>query len=128
MAAHAQQRVRLAENPLSSEFTRFFIAHRDDLAANPPQSAAITVDYPREGTLFPSDIIPPLFQWRDLSPGVAVWRAEVTFRSHGPKIRLWSDGAKMQIGPLDDALTGYVSPRRRKRADAYHRQAQRRLF
>ena len=70
----------------------------------------ITVDYPADRTLFPPDIIPPLFQWRDSAVAATVWRIQVNFASHGPKIDLWSSGEKVQIGELDATLVGYVPP------------------
>lgn len=84
--------------------------HRDDLATNPASEAAITVDYPSRNSLFPPDMISPLFQWRDANPAATVWRVEVLFSEHGPKIREWSAGEKMAIGPVDDSLVGYVPP------------------
>jgi tetratricopeptide (TPR) repeat protein len=71
---------------------------------------AITVDYPSNQTLFPPDIIPPLFQWRDSSAEATVWRIEVHFAKKGPKIQIWSPGEKMQIGEIDHTLVGYVPP------------------
>lgn len=94
----------------SAEFRTFLHAHRAQIDAAVPQSTGITVDYPRENSIFPSDIIPPLFQWRDATPDATVWRIEVAFGERGPKIREWSDGAKMQVGAIDDSLVGYVPP------------------
>src|SRR6185437_3991832 len=54
--------------------------------------------------------IAPLFQWRDRSPNAEVWRIEVRFKEHGPRIALWSAGEKMQIGKVDETLVGYVVP------------------
>src|SRR5450759_2001197 len=39
--------------------------------------AAITVDYPEEGTLFPPEITPPTFLWRDSSGTAAMWRIRI---------------------------------------------------
>ena len=89
------------------------IAGKIPMAPASPEAslnAAITVDYPREGSVFPPDITPPLFQWRDASTEAMVWRIEVEFAEHGPRISLWSLGEKMQIGELDTSLAGYVPP------------------
>lgn len=72
--------------------------------------SGIIVDYPSPGSLFPPDIIAPLFQWRDSSAGATVWRVQVHFGEQGPHIDVWSAGEKMQIGELDESLTGYVPP------------------
>jgi tetratricopeptide (TPR) repeat protein len=107
LAAHGQRSARVPLNPAVAAFTRFLALHRDDLAATP---SGITVDYPSEGSLFSPDIVPPLFQWRDASGVATVWRVEVVFGERGPKIREWPAGDKMQIGPVDDSLVGYVPP------------------
>lgn len=70
----------------------------------------IIVDYPSPGSLFPPDIIPPLFQWRDGSAAATVWHIEVRFAEPAPRIALWSDGEKMQVGELDNSLVGFVPP------------------
>ncbi len=110
LGATAQQTTRVPMTPAVAAFSRFLAANHDALAADVPQTTGITVDYPREGSLFPVDMIPPLFQWRDAGADAHLWRVEVQFAEHGPKIREWSDGAKMQIGPVDDSLTGFVPP------------------
>jgi tetratricopeptide (TPR) repeat protein len=110
LGATAQQSTRVPMTPAVAAFTRFLGSHHDALESTVPQTSGIMVDYPREGSLFPSDMIPPLFQWRDATADATLWRVDVQFAEHGPKIREWSDGAKMQIGPVDDSLTGFVPP------------------
>ena len=46
--------------------------------------ANITVDYPSQGSLFPPDIIAPLFQWRDTAEKATIWRIEVRFAEDAP--------------------------------------------
>jgi len=79
-------------------------------APRPSASAAITVDYPRQGSIFPPDFIPPLFQWRDNSRTATVWRIQVHFGERAPTVEFWSAGEKMQIGELDNSLVGFVPP------------------
>jgi Flp pilus assembly protein TadD len=110
LAAYGQQGTRVAGAPAVAEFTQFLGEHRAELTAEIPQGAGITVEYPREGSLFPVDMVAPLFQWRDAHPDATVWRVEVAFRERGPKIREWSTGEKMRVGAVDDALVGYVPP------------------
>jgi tetratricopeptide (TPR) repeat protein len=80
-----------------------------DTAAAAAQSA-LTIDLPVNGTIYPPDIIPPQFAWRDDNPAATVWRIEVVFGEHARSIKAWSNGEKMQIGPLDTGLVGYVPP------------------
>ncbi|HSY01156.1 MAG TPA: tetratricopeptide repeat protein [Acidobacteriaceae bacterium] len=110
LGATAQQSTRVPMTPVVAVFTRFLGSHRDALESAEPQTSGITVDSPREGSLYPIDIIPPLFQWRDASGDATIWRVEVQFGERAPKIREWSDGAKMQAGPIDASLTGFVPP------------------
>ncbi len=109
LAAYGKDRARIG-SPAVAGFTRFLVEHRAELASEIPQSAEITVEYPREGSLFPQDMVAPLFQWRDANANATVWRVEVAFRERGPKIREWSAGEKMRVGPIDDSLAGYVPP------------------
>src|SRR6185437_7544977 len=94
-------------------------------ASNSAQAGAhdlspITLDYPSNNTLFPPDIIPPLFQWRDSVNGATAWRIQVNFVGRGPKIDVWSSGEKMRIGELDTALVGYVPPELTPEQQAAH--------
>ena len=84
------------------------------LAAGIPGSAgtpsAIAVDYPEEGSVFPRDISPPTFHWRDASPEAASWLIEIVFAEHGPHIKVWSAGEKLQVGEIDTDLPNFVMP------------------
>ena len=81
------------------------------LAAQPP-AAPITIDYPVKDAIFPPDIAPPTFLWRDPAPGVTSWRIEVTFRDHAPRITVKSRGERMSIGEIDErcAKAGATPP------------------
>ena len=63
--------------------------------------AAITIDYPSEGSIFPPEIYPPTFQWRDAAERASVWRVEVTFTDGSAAIRANSAGAPLQISEID---------------------------
>jgi Flp pilus assembly protein TadD len=71
--------------------------------------SALTIDVPVNGTIYPPEIIPPQFAWRDSTPAT-VWRIEVVFGEHARSIKAWSNGELMQIGPLDTGIEGYVPP------------------
>jgi len=73
------------------------------LAAQP---AAITIDYPREGSVFPPDIAAPTFIWRDSTETATSWVIEVEFRGGGPPIRLQSRGDRLRIGEIDPRAAG----------------------
>jgi Flp pilus assembly protein TadD len=69
------------------------------LPANQP--AKITVDYPLEGSVFPPEITPPTFLWRDASESANRWVVEVSFKDHPNAIRVESLGEHMQMGEID---------------------------
>jgi tetratricopeptide (TPR) repeat protein len=81
-------------------------ADAPDASAKP----SLTIDVPVNGAIYPPDIIPPQFAWRDSNPAVTVWRIQVVFGEHARAISAWSNGEKMQVGELDTSLTGYVPP------------------
>src|SRR5271157_1916728 len=68
-------------------------------APNPP--AAIMIDYPEEGSIFPPEITPPTFLWRDSGKGVAFWRIDVSFGGGAATIHATSKGERMRIGRMD---------------------------
>jgi tetratricopeptide (TPR) repeat protein len=70
----------------------------------------MVIDVPINGTIYPPDLTPPQFAWRDNNPAATVWSIEILFGEKGRPIQAWSAGEKMQIGPLDETLTGYVPP------------------
>jgi tetratricopeptide (TPR) repeat protein len=70
----------------------------------------ITIDVPVNGTIYPPDLIPPQFAWRDGNPAATVWRIEIVFGEKARRIEVWTGGEKMQVGPVDESLVGYVPP------------------
>jgi tetratricopeptide (TPR) repeat protein len=75
-----------------------------------PAVQPISVEYPSDGSLFPPDMIAPLFQWRDPDPAATVWKIEITFADHSHGMQFWSTGELMKLGELDTSLSGYVAP------------------
>ena len=68
------------------------------LAAAP---AAITVDYPEDGAIFPPEITPPAFLWRDADKTAIEWRIAVSFGDGSPAIHTVSRGPRMRLGKSD---------------------------
>lgn len=73
-------------------------------------SLDITIDNPVNGTIYPPDLIPPQFAWRDRNPAATIWRIEILFGEKTRQIRIWAAGEKMQVGPVDESLVGYIPP------------------
>lgn len=76
-------------------------------AAGPEQDAAtiakasITVDYPQDSSIFPLDMIAPIFLWRDGDPAARSWRIEVKFADRAKGLRVVSAGEGIKIGEID---------------------------
>jgi tetratricopeptide (TPR) repeat protein len=62
---------------------------------------AITVDYPKNDSIFPPEIAPPTFLWRDANTFAKSWRIDVTFADGSKPIRVESRGEGMKIGEID---------------------------
>jgi len=67
----------------------------------PNHLAAITVDYPAEGSVFPPEITPPTFLWRDTDASATSWAIDITFPDHARGIRVKASGDRMHIGEID---------------------------
>jgi len=63
--------------------------------------ATITIDYPLEGSIFPPEITPSAFIWRDGAEHTTRWRIDVAFGDGSPKISVESRGEPMRIGEID---------------------------
>jgi Flp pilus assembly protein TadD len=63
--------------------------------------ASITVDYPAEGSVFPPEITPPTFLWRDAAANTTAWAIDIRFADHARSIRVKSSGEGMHIGEID---------------------------
>ena len=63
--------------------------------------ASLTIDYPEAGSIFPPEITPPTFLWRDPSTSPTRWKVEVTFANGAAPIRAIARGERMRIGRID---------------------------
>ena len=64
----------------------------------------ITVDYPPNHAVFPSDFAPPTFIWRD--PAADRWIITVRFATGGEALRLAVAGKPLHIGEIDSRAIG----------------------
>jgi Flp pilus assembly protein TadD len=81
-------------------------------AGRKPQAplAPIRIDFPEPDSIFPPDIAPPTMIWRDADETATAWRIEILFGESAPRVRVSSQGEKLQVGEVDSTLTGYVPP------------------
>ena len=63
--------------------------------------AAVAIDYPADGSIFPPEITPPIFLWRDPTPNATLWKIEVAFTDGFPSLHATSQGPRMKIGKID---------------------------
>ncbi len=65
------------------------------------QLAKIIVDYPLAGSIFPPEITPPTFLWRDGSGIAKSWVVEVTIANRASDIHVPIAGEPLKVGELD---------------------------
>ena len=71
----------------------------DGRAASQP--AAIVIDYPLQGSIFPPEITPPTFIWHDAAQNAANWRIDIAFADGSAAIHAQSKGGALRIGEID---------------------------
>ena len=65
------------------------------------QTATIAIDYPGEGSIFPPEITPPTFLFRDSSGRASRWRVDIDFGGRAPAIQVESKGERLRVGEID---------------------------
>jgi Leucine-rich repeat (LRR) protein len=68
-------------------------------------AGVVTVDYPRDLTVFPPEIVPPTFLWHDDAPGVDGWVVDVEL-GPGRRVTVRSAGRPAPPRPIDPAAVG----------------------
>jgi Flp pilus assembly protein TadD len=66
------------------------------------QRVSIAIDYPAEKSVFPPDLAPPTFLWRDPADAATVWRIDIAFASGAAGIQTVVPGERMRIGEIDE--------------------------
>ena len=69
--------------------------------------ASITIDYPLDGSIFPPEITPPTFIWRDAAENATRWRIDIAFADGSAEMHFQSAGERLAIGEIDQRC---VSP------------------
>ncbi|MBZ5583038.1 MAG: tetratricopeptide repeat protein [Acidobacteriia bacterium] len=64
-------------------------------------SAPIAIDYPADGSIFPPEITPPTFRWRDSAPDARAWQMDVDFGDGAPGLRVKAAAGRPRIGDID---------------------------
>jgi len=63
--------------------------------------ASINIDYPLDGSIFPPEITPPTFIWRDAASSAMRWRIDIAFADGSAGMHLEPSGARLAIGEID---------------------------
>jgi len=77
------------------------LASASDNLETRPKPAAIAIDYPQDGSIFPPEITPPTFLWHDSGNGVTSWRIDVSFGPGVAPVHAISTGEHLRIGKID---------------------------
>ena len=63
--------------------------------------ASLAIDYPRDETIFPPEIVPPTFLWHEPADEADTWLIEVAFESESGQIYVLSRGNPPPVGRID---------------------------
>jgi tetratricopeptide (TPR) repeat protein len=74
---------------------------KNGAASSTMRLALITIDYPLEDSVFPPEITPPTFIWRDAARSATHWRIDISFADGSARVRAESAGEPLAIGEID---------------------------
>jgi Tfp pilus assembly protein PilF len=77
------------------------VARRHAVHAAEGNPEVITIDYPVNGSIFPPEITPPTFIWRDASPAANRWRIDVAFSDGSAGLHFESQGEHLNLSEID---------------------------
>jgi len=81
--------------------SKTWVDPREHLALEAAAGAAITIDYPQDGSIFPAEITAPTFIWHDADASSTSWRIDVAFTDGAKPLRMEFGGEPMKIGAID---------------------------
>ena len=64
-------------------------------------AASLTIDYPRDETIFPPEIVAPTFLWHEPTERVDTWLIEVAFEEASARILVLAPGRPPSAGEID---------------------------
>src|ERR1035438_9728767 len=85
---------------MAAVWTASVLAHQDS-SQDRAKLAAVTIDYPLQGSIFPPEITPPTFIWHDPAGTATSWRIDVSFADGSPAIHAQSKGEALAVGEID---------------------------
>jgi tetratricopeptide (TPR) repeat protein len=81
--------------------------------------ASITVDYPLDGSIFPPDITPQTFIWRDAAQDATRWRIDIAFADGLAGVHVQSAGERLAIGQRCVSATNELPKLTPEQAEAH---------
>jgi tetratricopeptide (TPR) repeat protein len=66
-----------------------------------PSDGTLTIDYPQNNSIFPPEITPPTFLWRDGNTRATAWEIDISFVDGAKAVHTESRGEGMRIGEID---------------------------
>jgi tetratricopeptide (TPR) repeat protein len=81
--------------------SRTWTVPSEHLALEASTGAALAIDYPQDGSIFPAEITPPTFIWHDGNASATTWRIDVAFSDGAKPLHIESQGEPMKIGAID---------------------------
>jgi tetratricopeptide (TPR) repeat protein len=70
-------------------------------AQSRPHPLPLVIDYPADQSIFPPEITPPTFLWRDPVEAASLWLIDLSFTDGSPAIHVRSKGERMKLGEID---------------------------
>jgi Tfp pilus assembly protein PilF len=71
------------------------------VAATVDRAASMTIDYPRDESIFPPELLAPTFLWHDTTSGTEGWLIDVSFSGDPCRIRVVVPGDPPPRGEID---------------------------
>ena len=66
-----------------------------------PAPSSVTIDYPLQGSVFPSDFAAPTFLWHDADASAGGWNIDIAFGDGAAGIHASSPGLPPRVGEID---------------------------
>lgn len=97
IVAEGCEEIRSTAAPKLAEITRAVL----QAASEADSPAALTIDYPGEATIFPPEIVPPVFLWHEPTEQADTWLIDISFSDRSGHIAILSPGSPPPSGRVD---------------------------
>ncbi|MGJ5816652.1 tetratricopeptide repeat protein [Paludibaculum fermentans] len=77
------------------------IAAQQRGAGTPAAPASITVEYPRDGSIFPPDMAAPTIEWFEAGDPAGTWKIQIHFADGTAPLQVSAAGDRVRLGEID---------------------------